>query len=341
LSIGNLQPGLNRGFAGSIDEVRVYNRVLTTTEIQALADSTTPSAPTSPSATAVSASQINVAWTASTDNVAVTGYRVERCQGASCTTFSQVATPTSSPYNDTGLSSNTTYRYQVRAVDANTNASGASTPIVSATTSSGGDTQAPSVPTGLTAAPQSSTQIDVSWNASTDNVGVTGYELQRCQGSGCTSWGTVATPTGTTLNDTGLSAGTTYRYQVRARDAVPNWSVYTSPVTASTNSGDSQAPTAPTLAVVASNSIEIDLSWSGATDNVGVVGYNVYRCSGAGCTPTGPQASPFGTTFNDTGLTASTSYSYYVKARDAAGNLSPASNTVTKITAAGTFPDCK
>ncbi|MGH3804344.1 MAG: LamG-like jellyroll fold domain-containing protein, partial [Pseudonocardiaceae bacterium] len=89
---------------GKVDEVRIYNRVLSLSEIQALADATAPSAPTSPAATAVSSSQIDVTWTASTDNVAVTGYRVERCQGASCTSWAEVATPAASPFNDTGRS---------------------------------------------------------------------------------------------------------------------------------------------------------------------------------------------------------------------------------------------
>ncbi len=61
---------------------------------------------------------MNLNWTASTDNVGVSGYRVERCQGAGCTNFAQVGTPTATAYSDTGLAPSTTYRYQVRAVDA-------------------------------------------------------------------------------------------------------------------------------------------------------------------------------------------------------------------------------
>ena len=86
-----------------------------------------PSAPSAPSATAVSAGQINLAWTASTDNVAVTGYRVERCQGAGCTDFVQVATPSETFYNDTDLTAATSYSYRVRATDAADNLSGYST----------------------------------------------------------------------------------------------------------------------------------------------------------------------------------------------------------------------
>ncbi|MFX3634004.1 MAG: discoidin domain-containing protein [Candidatus Pristimantibacillus sp.] len=76
------------------------------------------------------------------------------------------------------------------------------------------------------------------------------------------------------------------------------------------------------------SSSQINLGWTASTDNVGVAGYQVFR----GGTQVGTST---GTTFNDTGLTASTAYSYTVKAVDAAGNLSPNSNTATATTSAG------
>ncbi len=91
-------------------------------------------------------------------------------------------------------------------------------------------------------------------------------------------------------------------------------------------STDTQAPTAPAnLTTSALSSSQINLSWSASTDNVGVSGYQVFR----GGTLVG---SPSGTSFNDTGLNASTSYSYTVKAIDAAGNLSASSNTASATT---------
>jgi chitodextrinase len=96
-------------------------------------DTTSPTAPSNLAATAAGMSQINLSWTASTDNVGVTGYRVERCQGGSCSNFAQIATPTGTTYNDTGLTANTTYRYRTRATDAAGNLSGYSN-IASATT---------------------------------------------------------------------------------------------------------------------------------------------------------------------------------------------------------------
>lgn len=86
-------------------------------------DTIAPSNPTGLSASVVSSS-VNLSWTASTDNVGVTGYRVERCTGSGCTTFTQIGTPTATAYSDTGLSATTAYTYRVRAIDAAGNLSG-------------------------------------------------------------------------------------------------------------------------------------------------------------------------------------------------------------------------
>ncbi|MGC2464502.1 MAG: fibronectin type III domain-containing protein, partial [Candidatus Acidiferrum sp.] len=84
----------------------------------------------------------------------------------------------------------------------------------------------------------------------------------------------------------------------------------------------------------ATSTTQIQLSWTASTDNVGVMGYKVERCSGAGCSNFAQIATLAGTTFGDSGLTASTSYSYRVRATDAAGNNSGYSNTATTSTAA-------
>src|SRR5439155_24861672 len=112
----------------------------------AVLDTQPPTAPSNLAAT-VSGSQINLSWTASTDNVGVTGYRVERCQGAGCTTFTQIATPTATTYSDTGLVVGS-YSYRVRATDAAGNLSPYSNVASGAIT----DTQPPTVPSNLTAA---------------------------------------------------------------------------------------------------------------------------------------------------------------------------------------------
>src|SRR5262249_27064190 len=134
------------------------------------------------------------------------------------------------------------------------------------------DTQDPSTPTGLTANAVSSSQINLSWTASTDNVGVDEYEIDRCQGIGCTSYAQIGTSATTTFSSTGLSASTTYRYRVRAVDAAGNQSGNSSSATATTPAPpDTQAPTAPSgLAASAVSTSQINLSWGAATDNVGV-----------------------------------------------------------------------
>jgi hypothetical protein len=94
----------------------------------------------------------------------------------------------------------------------------------------GGDTTAPSVPGGLKVTGTTSSSISLSWNASTDNTGVTGYEVRRATTS-------VGTSTTTSFTDTGLNASTTYSYQVRARDAAGNTSGWSSTVNGTTQAG--------------------------------------------------------------------------------------------------------
>ncbi len=302
-------------------------------------DTTPPSAPGSLTSTANGSSGINLSWAAATDNVGVTGYRVERCQGASCTTFTQIATSTGTSFANTGLSASTTYRYRVRASDAAGNL-GAYSPIASATTAAGADTTPPSAPGSLTSTATGSSGINLSWAAATDNVGVTGYRVERCQGTSCTTFTQIATPTGTSFAHTGLSPSTTYRYRVRASDAAGNLGAYSPIASATTAAGaDTTPPSAPaSLTGTATGSSSINLSWTAATDNVGVTGYRFERCQGASCTTFTQIATPTGTSFAHTGLSPSTTYRYRVRASDAAGNLGAYSPIASATTAADTTP---
>ena len=186
------------------------------------------------------------------------------------------------------------------------------------------DTTAPSTPTNLTASGTTQTSTNLSWTASTDNVGVTGYNVYR----GTTLLTTV---TGTTYTATGLTASTAYTFTVRARDAAGNLSAAsnTANVTTLANTTDTTAPSTPTLSASGTTQTSTNLSWTVSTDNVGVTGYNIYRGTTLLTTVTG-------TTYTVTGLTASTAYSFTVRARDAAGNLSAVSNTVNVTTLANT-----
>jgi len=127
-------------FSGIIDEVRIYGRALSAGEVQAdmntplgTPDTQPPTAPGTPVASVVSSNQINLSWAASTDNVGVTRYLVERCQGTACNNFAQIGTPSGTTFSDTGLTPSTSYSYRVRATDATANLSGYSA-VASATT---------------------------------------------------------------------------------------------------------------------------------------------------------------------------------------------------------------
>lgn len=281
-------------------------------------DTSAPSTPTGLTAASASASQINLSWSASSDNVGVTGYRIYR-------NGTQVGTASGTSYSDTGLSSATAYSYTVAAYDAAGNASPQSS-SVSATTGGSSDTTAPSIPTSLTASAVSSSQINISWAASSDNVAVTQYVIYR----GGTQVGVVS---GTSFSDTGLSASTAYTYTVAARDAAGNTSAQSASASATTyssssSSGDTSAPTIPTnLSASAASASQINLSWTASSDNVGVTGYRIYR--------NGSQIGTVaGTSYADSGLSASTAYSYTVAAYDAAGNTSAQSSSISATTLA-------
>ncbi len=96
------------------------------------------------------------------------------------------------------------------------------------------DTTPPTAPAGLTVMAVSSSQINLSWGTSTDNVAVTGYWVERCQGAGCTNFTQVATLPGTNYSNMRLPAGTSYSYQVLARDAAGNLSGYSAVASATT-----------------------------------------------------------------------------------------------------------
>jgi Fibronectin type III domain len=92
------------------------------------------------------------------------------------------------------------------------------------------DTQPPTAPTNLRATTSGQRQIDLSWTASTDNVGVTGYRIERCSGDGCTNFDEIANQVGTSFTDGSLQPSLSYAYRVVAYDAAGNESAYSSVV---------------------------------------------------------------------------------------------------------------
>ncbi|QQR43281.1 fibronectin type III domain-containing protein [Myxococcus xanthus] len=195
------------------------------------------------------------------------------------------------------------------------------------------DTQAPSAPPSLTSTAKTHESVSLSWDASTDNVGVTGYEVFTNAGTSASASTTGATH----VTVTGLAANTTYTFTVRARDAAGNHSAASSAHSVTTSprpAPDTVPPSAPSAlrATGVSNS-SVSLSWGVSTDNVGVTGYEIFVNGSASASATTSGA----TSATVTGLAANTTYSFAVKARDAAGNRSAVSNSVSATTT-GTQP---
>ncbi len=182
------------------------------------------------------------------------------------------------------------------------------------------DNVPPSAPSNLSATAVSQSQINLLWSTSTDNVGVTGYQVFR-------NGAQVGTTTTTSFTDTNLAPSSTYSYNVKAFDAAGNVSAQSTTAIATTSPADTTPPSVPTNLTGSSTvSTQVSLFWGSSTDNVGTAGYHVFR-----------NGSEVGTTSNtsyvDTGLTASTTYTYTITAFDAVGNMSTPSSSIAVTTA--------
>jgi chitodextrinase len=307
-----LAPGTSYGYRISAFDWIGNESPKSTTLFVVTADGSAPSAPANLQGTAVSTSRIDLAWTASTDNVGVSGYRIYRNAAV-------VGTTAGTSWPDTGLSEYTAYTYRVAAYDAEGNESSQSAPLTATTV----DGTPPSVPSSLHGAAASTSRIDLTWSASTDNAGVTGYRVYR-NGSA------VGTTAAASYSDTGLSEATSYSYRVAAYDDEGNESSQCSAVAVYT--ADATAPSIPSnLQGTAASTSQINLTWTASSDNLVVTGYRVYRNGSL-------VASPTGTSYSDTGLSEATSYSYRVAGYDAAGNESSQCGAVAVSTADATAP---
>ena len=239
-------------------------------------------------------------------------------------------------YNDTGLSAATTYRYRVRATDAAGNLSLYSS-VVSGATQAPLPTPDATAPTVSLSAPTNGStvfgaSVAVSATAS-DNIGVVGVQF-KLDGANLGAEDT-SSPYTTTWNTTTASNGT-HTITAVARDAAGNQTTSTSvSVTVSNTTPDTTAPTAPAnLSASVISSSQLNLTWNASTDAVGVTGYKLERCTGSSCTNYVEVVSQSGSGYNDTGLSAATTYRYRVRATDAAGNLSGYSTVVSGTTQA-------
>jgi carboxypeptidase T len=197
--------------------VRAYNTVgdsdySNTASAVTISAPVPPTAPSNLTAAAVSSSQINLTWVDNATNES--GYYIERCTGNGCSNFAQIATTGANVtnYANTGLAASTSYSYRVRAYNASgnsdySNTASAETPAIPVP---------PAAPTNLTARAVSKSQINLSWTDNATNE--SGYYIERCTGSKCTNFTRIATvgANATSYSNTGLTAGTTYRYRVAA-----------------------------------------------------------------------------------------------------------------------------
>ncbi|MFE2353515.1 discoidin domain-containing protein [Streptomyces parvulus] len=213
----------------------------------------------------------------------------------------------------------TTTRYVRVLVTANTGQPAAQVSELEVYGPAGGDTQAPTAPANLALTEPATGQIRLTWNASSDDTAVTGYDVYA-NGELLTSVGGNVTA----YTDT-RPGGATVTYHVRAKDAAGNVSGNSNTVTRRGDDGDTQAPTAPSnLALTEPAAGQVRLTWSPSSDNKGVTGYDVYADNRLLKSVAGDV-----TTYTDT-PPATANVTYFVRARDAAGNVSGNSNSVVR-----------
>jgi chitodextrinase len=304
-------------FSGQLDEIRIYNRALLPAEIQSdmttpigpvASDTTPPLAPTALVQTGATSSSATVSWAASSDTVGVAGYDLYVDGVPDGTTNLTSATVT-------GLPCGSTHTIGVDAYDVAGNRSPPATLVVA--TSACPDTTPPTQPANLTQTAATATSVAVSWSPSTDNVGVTGYDLF----AGGLSAGTT-TATSWTLQ--GLACGTTTLLGVAAHDAAGNRSG-TAAVSATTSPC---APPPPTVAVISPSS---GSTVSGtvaitASASAGVVGVQ-FRIDGVNL-GTEDTAVPYTASWQSATV-GNGAHTITASARDAAGNTTAATVTVT------------
>jgi glucose/arabinose dehydrogenase/chitodextrinase len=277
-------------------------------------------------ATNITGSSAQISWTTNEAATSRVEYGLTTSYGSLTTLDATLVTAHSVAL--TGLVPNTTYNYRVRSIDA------AGNEAISANstfrTAAASDTIPPSTPTGLTATAVSATQINLSWNASTDNVAVTGYQIFR-------NGTQVGTSTTTTFGDTGLSPSTPYSYTVRAVDAAANASGQSAPASATTLTPDTTLPTAtitaPTGSAPVSGTVTISAN---ASDNIGVGGVTFLVDNvvvGGGEDTTSPYSVSWDTTTVPNGV-----HTIIARARDTSNNAadsSPVSVTVSNTQLSG------
>lgn len=285
-------------------------------------DITPPTVPTNFAKSNVTSTAVTLSWTASLDNVGVAGYELYRNNV-------RVGTPTGTSFTDSGLTAATDYTYTVRARDTSGNLSAFSTTLAVRTASAGTNTALVYYYTKTRAWPSAFIhyQLNGTW---TSTPGAAMNE------AACTDWAkkTVAMGSATTITAAFNNGSGTWdskngaNYSIGAGTTIVRDGVVSAAATNPCPEPDIAKPTIPQNASATAKGTAVALQWTASTDNVGVIGYDISRTGGAG-----PVALFSGTNqLTDTGLAARTTYTYTIRARDAAGNLSPASAAVSVTT---------
>lgn len=338
-----------------------------------VADTQAPSTPTSLVASGATSSTVGLNWNASTDNVAVSGYDVY--QGTNV-----IATVSGTSYTVTGLSPSTAYSFRVRAKDAAGNVSGysntanATTTVqgitycssastntndeyisrvqlntinnasgaqfysdftnISTTLSQGNPYTVTVTPTWTGTIYDEAYAVWIDYNKDGDFTDAGELVWSKAPSKDTPNSGSFTIPTSASLGATRMRVAMQYNAIPTSCQSFTYGEVEDYTVTIAAAAADTQAPSNPTN-LTASNIAEtsVTLNWTASTDNVGVVAYDVYQ-------GTALLGEVTGTSANVTGLTAATGYSFNVRAKDAAGNISGNSNTLNITTPGGSSGGC-
>lgn len=260
------------------------------------------------------------------------GFDVLRAPGASGGTFTPIAqTGFVDTFADTTVSPNSTYRYQVRARSANGLVSGPSN-TAQATTP---DSCTPPLPLGsLTVIAVGTSSVSLSWAGPTSAACIA-YDILRAPGTSGGAFTVVGTTSGLSFTNTGLTLNTSYRYLVQGRNLATGTVWGTSDVVLATTSHGCTLvpPPAPgNLTATSVTATSVGLTWAVTGAPGCSLTYEILRASGTTGGSFNQVGATGGNSFTDTALNPNTTYRYQARTRDAAGNLSPLSNTVTVTT---------
>lgn len=271
-------------------------------------DTEPPTAPLDFRATLATNDIVDLVWAASSDDVGVSEYEVF-CNDQSI----GLTQETEYSYKLSGVA---TYHFYVAAHDAAGNVSNCSTSV----DIYGGDIEAPTIPDGLAILLKTDNQLIITWDASSDNTGVSEYKIFRNNNE-------IATVNSTIYTDDNFDLQNQYIYTIRAVDSFGN--ISDTSTSLRINSEDNEPPSIPGgLSYTDVTDSKVMLAWDDATDNIGIAGYSIYR-----------DDIEIGTTSNtnytDESVQPNTQYIYTVRAVDTSGNTSEDSNSLLVKTETG------